>query len=368
MNLGREQAYLTTASLVTLAAVAVAFVLYWMQALLIPFVLSILVAYLVRPIVDLVHHRLRAPRWLAILIAFVVVGVGSGVLLVLLWTSVQGLADNADVYRDRITALGTWGLAQLEHLPDAWVPEAWRPETLDPEAVFAELDVGGILQGLGTQASNLLAVAADLLSNTLLVVLFSVYLLSAESTPDAGGTRNEIDQQVRRYLGWKFVLSGVTGLLTWLILAIMGLDLAMVFGVLAFLLNFIPSLGSIIATLLPLPIALFQFDSGAAIAASVVLPGIVQFTIGNVIEPKVMGDSLDMHPITVLLTLIFWGLLWGAVGMVLAVPLTSVVKIVLARFETTRPVAELLAGRFVGWSELEAEAATTPGADAVTPG
>ena len=75
------------------------------------------------------------------------------------------------------------------------------------------------------------------------------------------------------------------------------------------------------------------------------VPGLVQITIGNGIEPLIMGGELDLHPVTVLLALIFWGLLWGLVGMLLAAPMTAVLRIVLERIHTTRPVAELLAGR-----------------------
>jgi AI-2 transport protein TqsA len=81
------------------------------------------------------------------------------------------------------------------------------------------------------------------------------------------------------------------------------------------------------------------------IAAVILVPGLVQLVIGNGIEPLIMGEGLDLHPVTVLLALIFWGLLWGVVGMLLAAPMTAVLRIVLGRIETTRPVAELLAGR-----------------------
>ncbi|MFQ5550396.1 MAG: AI-2E family transporter, partial [Gemmatimonadales bacterium] len=81
------------------------------------------------------------------------------------------------------------------------------------------------------------------------------------------------------------------------------------------------------------------------IGLAVLIPGAIQITIGNVIEPMVMGEGLDLHPVTILMMLIFWGLLWGVVGMLLATPITAVVKIIFARIEITRPVAELLAGR-----------------------
>ena len=152
----------------------------------------------------------------------------------------------------------------------------------------------------------------------------------------------------RRYLVTKVSTSTVTGLLTGVILALFGLDLALVFGVLAFFLNFIPSVGSIIATLLPIPMAMVQFDSFWMIAGIVLVPGAVQMTIGSGIEPVLMGEGLELHPVTILLALVFWGLIWGVVGMFLAAPITAVLRIVLDRFEMTRPIAGLLAGRLPG--------------------
>jgi AI-2 transport protein TqsA len=158
------------------------------------------------------------------------------------------------------------------------------------------------------------------------------------------GVYAEIDLDVRKYIGTKIFVSTMTGLLVWGSLAIFKLELAGVFGMLAFLLNFIPNIGSIIATLLPLPIAVAQFDNPVLIILVVAIPGAIQMTIGNGIEPKLMGKGLNLHPVTVLLALAFWGLLWGVAGMFLAVPMTAVIRIILMRFETFKPVGAILAG------------------------
>ncbi len=198
-------------------------------------------------------------------------------------------------------------------------------------------------------ASSTFGTVVDLAATAGLVLIFVIYLVSARRPAGLRtGIYAEIDSKVRRYLLTKIAVSATTGLLVGIILALFGLDLALVFGILAFLLNFIPSVGSIIATLLPLPIALVQYESVWPIIGVIVLPGIVQTVIGNGVEPKVMGEGLDLHPVTILLALIFWGLLWGIVGMLLAAPMTAVLRIVLARIETTRPVAEILAGRLPG--------------------
>ena len=100
------------------------------------------------------------------------------------------------------------------------------------------------------------------------------------------------------------------------------------------------------STLLPLPVILVDPEIGTATAvAAIAVPGLMQFAIGNLIEPRVMGASLDLHPVTVLLALIFWGTLWGIVGALLATPITAVLNLVLQRIEVTRPIASLLSGR-----------------------
>ena len=201
-----------------------------------------------------------------------------------------------------------------------------------------------------------------------------------------------IERQMRRYLMIKTSMSSMTGIFVGIILSMLGMPLAVVFGVLTFLLNFIPSIGSIIATLLPLPIAYAEFvlnqdpPSHVATVAAVgaedhmplhvssprgelpsteqsgwwqfltesgwlrflailLIPGSVQIFIGNVIEPRVMGEGLELHPVVILIALVFWGLLWGPMGAILAVPITAVIRIATARFVSLKMVSDVMAGR-----------------------
>jgi AI-2 transport protein TqsA len=117
------------------------------------------------------------------------------------------------------------------------------------------------------------------------------------------------------------------------------------FATLCFLLCFIPTLGSIVATLLPLPIALVQYHEAWPVWLVILLPALVQIVVGNILEPKFLGRGLDLHPITILLSLMFWGLIWGIAGMFLAVPITAVLKIVLHRHPLTHHFSEMMAGR-----------------------
>jgi AI-2 transport protein TqsA len=142
------------------------------------------------------------------------------------------------------------------------------------------------------------------------------------------------------------VTSGITGVLVGLVLEFLGVEFGWMFGFLAFLLNFIPNVGSIIATILPLPVALIDPELGMISKVLVLaIPGSIQFVMGNLLQPKMMGESLDLHPVVVLLSLIFFGTIWGIIGMFLAVPITAVVKILLQRFGYTRAIADLFAGK-----------------------
>jgi predicted PurR-regulated permease PerM len=142
------------------------------------------------------------------------------------------------------------------------------------------------------------------------------------------------------------VISASTGVAVWLALSVIGVDFSVNWGVLAFVLNFIPYVGSLIASIPPILVALVQFypDIKPAITTAIVLLAI-QMSIGNFLAPKVVGDALNINPIVVLLSLLFWGWLWGGVGAVLAVPIAVVIKITCENVPILRPVAILMESR-----------------------
>jgi len=160
------------------------------------------------------------------------------------------------------------------------------------------------------------------------------------------GIYKDIDYMIRKYIVVKLMSSAFTGFLVWIILALFGLELSFMFGLLTFLLNFIPTVGSIIAVFIPLPVALLQFENYGVILGMILVLSVVQFVIGNIIEPKFLGQSLDLHPITLLLSLMFWGMIWGPMGMLLAAPIMAIIKIIFSMFNETKFISELMAGRF----------------------
>ena len=173
----------------------------------------------------------------------------------------------------------------------------------------------------------------------------TLFLLLGKKSKETSKEWNDIIGHVKKYIFTKFITSAATGILTGVIYWYLGLELAFIFGSLTFILNFIPVLGSVIAVLIPLPVAFLQFSDPTFVILVIVLPIIVHIIIGNIIEPKIFGDAFGLHPITVILSLIFWGMIWGIIGVLLAAPITAIIKISFERFYTTKPIALLLEGK-----------------------
>jgi len=251
--------------------------------------------------------------------------------------------------------------ASDETRADAEKPGASDPNKPAPTRPPRKLDTRKLVLDLQKYMFNILTNAVGtifgLVSGVFFVIIFVMFLVVGH---DPYATHSEVYVnilgKVRRYVGTKVAISLVTGILVWVSLTRLGLPLASVFGILAFLLNFIPSIGSIISTFLPIPVAVATYRGvgpqgevvvhWATVLLVVAVPGAIQMIMGNVIEPKLMGEGLNLHPVTVLLALSFWGLLWGIVGMFLAAPITAAVRIVFLQFDTLRPIGNLLAGDF----------------------
>ncbi len=149
----------------------------------------------------------------------------------------------------------------------------------------------------------------------------------------------KIDRAVQAYLNSMVIISFLTGALSYIALLIMGVDFPILWAFLIFMLNFIPYLGSFIATLLPASIAVFQYGNGMYFIYVLAVLMTIQMILGNFVQPKLMGKSLNISPIAVLLAFAFWGSIWGVTGMILSVPISSMVLIIMAQFPETRSIA-----------------------------
>ena len=327
----KENNQLITISLVIIAIVAVAFALYFTKPIMIPFILALLVRILIDPIIDFQTKNLKVHRTIAILVAVVII---IGLFMIIIPIIIDSLAiflRSADDYNSKVLVLIETIINKLQEFQIEINKEIIRESFLG-------------LPFLGW-ASTALSNGANFIAKFFLVVIMTLFLLVGSTGKKKSETWENINNQVKKYIFAKFITSSITGILTGLIYWFMGLDLALIFGTLTFLLNFIPTFGSIVAVLLPLPVTFLQFDLPIMLLLVLILPSIVHIVIGNLVEPRIFGQAFDLHPVTIIVALIGWGMLWGITGMLLAAPLTAIMRISFNNFQTTKPFALLLSGK-----------------------
>jgi AI-2 transport protein TqsA len=335
----KHETRIQTICLLFIVAIAIGAALFLLRVVIIPFILAIFSALALNPWMAFQRRYLRLPHPVVVLTTFLTGLVALGLLGALISISVRQLLANADAYQQMINHLLDRVMA---------LAEGYGIEPITLFDTMAGLPVGSV-SGI---AANLAKGLIDVLSQGFLVLLFLFFLLlgTAQNTEPKGGILGEIERRVRRYIVAKTVFAAAAGSILGGVLAVLGIDLALMFGLFAFLLNFIPNLGSPIAILLPLPVVLVNPESTlSTVMLTIGLPGLADLLISNLIEPKVVGGSLNLHPATVLICLIVWGMMWGIIGMFLAIPLTAVIQILFERFEYTMPIAELLAGQLDRW-------------------
>ena len=293
--------------------------------------------------------RLQLPRTAAVLVALVLAFAVLAMLGAIVADSVHVFAQRADQYAHQLQLLLGRILGWIDYFSCGWTPKGCVNGTSTNSSSPAGA-AGSELERLlwnKIPVSQLVLDAVEslleLMSNLFVVFLFTVYLLLGRSERRA----TEVDRQILAYIKGKVALSSLIGVCTAVILLLVGLDLWLVFGVLAFWLNFVPNVGAVVATLLPMPLVLLDPDmSTAAMVLAFVLPFSVHMITGNVLEPLLFGHSLELHPVVILFALLAWGVLWGLIGVVLSVPITAILKIYLTHID--HPVAAFLVRLLAG--------------------
>jgi AI-2 transport protein TqsA len=326
-----------TTCLLVLTALAVGYTLYVLRGVVVPFVVAVALVYTLSPVVSWLARRGCGPVGSvagAFLIALLVLTVFGGLVA----ACVQQLSSHSGEYLTRVKeqarnpvvarALGWLGV----EVADGALRLSWFDHAREQELVRA-----------------LLVWFQGLIADTFLVLTFALFVFMGRGgkAPAADGLLADSEVRVRTYLVEVTGFSALTGLLVGLILAVLGVDFALVFGFLAFVLNFIPTLGPIVATLLPVPVIVF--DQALPVWAKVLavaLPAAVQVVVGNIIQPRFQSKTQGLHPVATIFSLLVFGTVWGRAGAVLAVPLTGVLRIALEQIPAGRPFAALLAGNF----------------------
>jgi predicted PurR-regulated permease PerM len=303
-----------------------------------PFLLSVFIAVLaVGPLRYLRERGL--PRWAAMLvIAGVLLGVGTVVGTL--------FTDSLNTFNQRLPDYQAKLLGAASEMQE-WV-EAHGME-LHENALSSLIDpprMMSLMRQLVTGFSTILA-------NAMLVLVAVIFiLLEAESLPnklrlalrtpeESINQAQQVMQSINRYMALKASTSLLTGVLVWILLEMVGVDFAPMWGTIAFFLNFVPNIGSFIAAIPAVLLALVQIDLEAALMTAIGFT-VINIAIGNILEPKIMGQGMGMSTLVVFLSLVFWGYVLGVGGMFLSVPLTMALKIGLGANSQTRPIAILL--------------------------
>lgn len=330
----------------TLVFIAIALALYIMvqaRDLLIPLVLAFFFWFLISTL-SLSFSRLslsgyRLPKAVAFTLSLLTIGAVSALLATLISANISQVIKAAPTYEaniERVVA-SAMKLFDIQELPKV-------------EPLFRDVD-------LATVVRQSAAALGSLVGDAGLTVIYLFFIFVEENNfrkkmqalfPDPRRRAEmrailaRIEEDTRTYVGLKTLVSLMTAVPSYLIMMFVGLDYAEFWAILIFVLNFIPNIGSLIATVMPSLLALVQFSTFQPFF--IVAGGVtaVQLFVANIIEPRLMGNTLNLSPLVIILSLVLWGTLWGLAGMFLCVPIMVILMIILSHFPKTRPVAILL--------------------------
>jgi len=330
-----------------IAVIASAIVIRELQSILIPFTLAGLLSIVYRPLVTKMRSW-KIPMVLCLLAVLVVTAGALYGMFMIISVGIDAAQEKAPEYKTRISQLT---VEADDYMKGFSKTLSMRPGSLKLETILNEES----MKNMATSAANsLVAFAGD----SVLILLFLIFMIpggeffarklrfafDGVTTFDVVAVYRAVNEKVRRYLGIKTILNAVVALLTYVVLLIWGVDFAELIALITFLMHYLPNIGSFLSTVIPGVVALVQFGSIGEALLIVLILVVLQNVIGNIIEPKIMGTSLDLSPVLVLFALAFWGWMWGVVGMILSVPIMAVTKVVLENIPGTKPLAILMGG------------------------
>ncbi len=318
--------------LMILAGTAATAVLVYTKSILMPFVIALFISMVASTLAEKMNKKWKVPHTLGLIISFVAFLALVVASVVFISNSIESFVSGADTYADRLNDSLDWILGHA------------RKYGVNINAQFAletaaKLPVFNFVKSLG-------GMLMSIITNLMLITLFVIFIFMGKAAEDKPSLVGNIQQQIAFYLLIKIFVSLLAAVCTWLVLTALKTELASMLAVLTFVLNFIPNVGPFISTALPLPVLFLQYGFDWRMILALILLTTVHFVVGNILETKWLGKGMDLDPIIVLACLIFWALVWGIMGALLAVPLTAIIKMLFEKNETTRPLANLLAGKY----------------------
>lgn len=331
-------------SLVILATIAVFYVLVVGQAFLVPLAVALMVWYVINALSRTFARTIPyfdKPNWITLLLALISIGLFFGFTISMVSDNIIQVRAAAPEYK-----------ANFDQLVSKLTANSRFDLLTNVKQMVSKIEIAPII-------STLASTFTSMIGNVSLVLFYVMFMLLEQGTfqkkiraifPDQNqrgsimSIMSHAQEDIQTYLWIKTVTSSLTGIISYGVLLLVGVDFAGFWAFTIFMLNFIPTIGSIIATLFPAVLALIQFDTFAQFFIVLACVGAIQVMVGNFLEPKMMGNTLNVSPFVVMMSLTLWGSIWGIAGMFLSVPITVMLLIVFAHFEKTRYIAILLSG------------------------
>ena len=305
----------------------------------IPLVIAWLLLQIFRPIIDL-GRKNKLPPTVNLILVFAVFFVICYVGIVFCATQVVEINRAFQQYSPKLSDMTADIMKALHISPDSVPRINW-------------MDIVG--RNLRNITENIFSIS----SKFVLTLIFFMFMLleapflhnkidrafSANVANRIKSIMSSVNNDISRYLGFLSLIGLATAFLCWVVLRIFSVELALGWSILVFFLNFIPTVGSIIATILPFMMSALQFSPiYLQPIAVLLLIGAIQFTLGNFLTPKLLGDRLGLSPVVIMISLLLWGMIWGIPGAILSVPIASIIKIVCENFEALKPIAVMMDG------------------------
>ncbi len=338
--------------LIIIALPVLVLILKTLKSIFIPLVFAIFLSFVFAPLTGYLRRK-KVHIYVIMLTMVVIILLVSFGIVLLMSAATNNLISGFPKYQARLFLLVQDGVAKFEQI------SAKMDIALSN---FPRLD---ITQMLSPGSFNISKTVSDVMATTLgigwnyfLIVIFLLFLIAQggqfeqrlkNALKDSDHQRTSttlanIQKQIQRYLLTKTVISLCTAGVGMILMLLYGVDFILICGILLFVLNFIPNIGSIVASTVPILICLLQGGLDIRFVTFSLLIIATQMLFGNIIEPKVQGNRLNLSPITILVSLIFWGWVWGIVGMILAVPITSAINIILIQFDEKNVISAIISG------------------------
>ncbi len=310
--------------------------IYFMRELrniFIPLILAIFFAFLFSPLVGFLIRK-KVPNFLIIILLLVIVSVILFLIGIVVYASITSFAGEFPKYQEKLILVSRNTLAQFK------IPMEDAQYFFKEKINWFELADRISLQGFIT---SIMGSFVDFIVSLILVILLLLFIIAERKSLQErlealilktnGKSRPEIipeiQKKIQTYISRKTVISFGTSVSAMIIASFFKLDFIIIIGLITFLLNFIPSIGSIIATLFPMLIFLLQYGFGGTFFIFSILLTSSQFFFGNVLDPRYMGQGLKLSPLFIIISLFFWNWVWGPIGMIICVPLQSIIGLIL---------------------------------------